>query len=192
MDRTELSKNIVRGLEAYRELLHRYPQWRGEVVHLAFAYPSRHDLPVYREYTGQVQRLAQEVNDEFARPGWEPVVLNVLDDYPRSLAAYRLADVLLVNPVRDGMNLVAKEAPVLSDNGLRAGALPRGGRGGRAGGRRAAGQPVRRVRAPPTRWTARCRWTRPSAPTAPPGWPRPRPRCPRSSGSTDQLDALGS
>jgi trehalose 6-phosphate synthase len=117
VDRTELSKNIVRGLEAYRELLHRYPHWRGEVVHLAFAYPSRHDLPVYREYTGQVQRLAQEVNDEFERPGWEPVLLNVLDDYPRSLAAYRLADVLLVNPVRDGMNLVAKEAPVLSDNG---------------------------------------------------------------------------
>ncbi len=117
VDRTELSKNIVRGLEAYRELLHRYPRWRGEVVHLAFAYPSRHDLPVYREYTGQVQRLAQEVNDEFERPGWEPVVLNVLDDYPRSLAAYRIADVLLVNPVRDGMNLVAKEAPVLSDSG---------------------------------------------------------------------------
>jgi hypothetical protein len=44
VDRTELSKNIVRGLQAYRELLHRYPQWRGEVVHLAFAYPSRHDL----------------------------------------------------------------------------------------------------------------------------------------------------
>ena len=73
VDRTELSKNIVRGLEAYRELLHRYPHWRGEVVHLAFAYPSRHDLPVYREYTGQVQRLAQEINDEFGRPGWEPV-----------------------------------------------------------------------------------------------------------------------
>ncbi|MFI5100103.1 MAG: trehalose-6-phosphate synthase [Actinomycetes bacterium] len=117
VDRTELSKNIVRGLEAYRELLVRFPRWRGEVVHLAFAYPSRHDLPVYREYTGQVQRLAQEINDEFGHPGWEPVLLHVQDDYPRSLAAYRIADVLLVNPVRDGMNLVAKEAPVLSDGG---------------------------------------------------------------------------
>ena len=87
------------------------------MVHLAFAYPSRHDLPVYREYTGQVQRLAQEINDEFGHPGWEPVLLHVQDDYPRSLAAYRIADVLLVNPVRDGMNLVAKEAPVLSDGG---------------------------------------------------------------------------
>jgi trehalose 6-phosphate synthase len=117
VDRTELSKNIVRGLEAYRELLQRHPRWRGEVVHLAFAYPSRHDLPVYREYTGQVQRLALEINDEFGHPGWEPVLLHVQDDYPRSLAAYRIADVLLVNPVRDGMNLVAKEAPVLSDGG---------------------------------------------------------------------------
>ena len=117
VDRTELSKNIVRGLEAYRELLQRYPQWQRRVVHLAFAYPSRHDLPVYREYTGQVQRLAREINDELGDPEWEPVTLHVEDDYPRSLAAYRLADVMLVNPIRDGMNLVAKEAPVLSDAG---------------------------------------------------------------------------
>jgi trehalose 6-phosphate synthase len=117
VDRTELSKNIVRGLGAYRELLHRYPQWRGRVTHLAFAYPSRHDLPVYREYTAAVQRTADAVNDEFGTPDWRPVVLHVEDDYPRSLAAYVLADVLLVNPLRDGMNLVAKEAPVLAERG---------------------------------------------------------------------------
>ncbi|MCU1589224.1 MAG: Alpha,alpha-trehalose-phosphate synthase (UDP-forming), partial [Frankiales bacterium] len=114
----ELSKNIVRGLEAYRELLRRWPEHRGRVVHLAFAYPSRHDLPEYREYTGAVQRVAREVNEEFATPGWVPVHLEVRDDYPRSLAAMRLADVLVVNPLRDGMNLVAKEGPVLSENGL--------------------------------------------------------------------------
>jgi trehalose 6-phosphate synthase len=118
VDRTELSKNIVRGLEAYRELLRRWPEHRERVVHLAFAYPSRHDLPEYREYTGAVQRLAREVNEEFARPGWVPVTLEVKDDYPRSLAAMRLADVLVVNPLRDGMNLVAKEGPVLSENGV--------------------------------------------------------------------------
>lgn len=118
IDRTELSKNIVRGLEAYRELLRAWPQWRERVVHLAFAYPSRHDLPEYREYTGAVQRVAREVNEEFAAPGWVPVHLEVRDDYARSLAAYSLADVLLVNPVRDGMNLVAKEGPVLSGRGL--------------------------------------------------------------------------
>jgi trehalose 6-phosphate synthase len=118
IDRTELSKNIVRGLEAYRELLRRWPEHRERVVHLAFAYPSRHDLPEYREYTGAVQRVAREVNEEFATPGWVPVHLEVKDDYPRSLAAMQLADVLVVNPLRDGMNLVAKEGPVLSENGV--------------------------------------------------------------------------
>jgi trehalose 6-phosphate synthase len=117
VDRTELSKNIVRGLEAYRELLRTHPQWRGKVVHLAFAYPSRHDLPEYREYTGAVQRLARQIEDEFAEPGWDPLMLEVNDDYARSLAACRIADVMLVNPIRDGMNLVAKEGPILSDRG---------------------------------------------------------------------------
>ncbi|MEX2292070.1 MAG: trehalose-6-phosphate synthase [Mycobacteriales bacterium] len=118
VDRTELSKNIVRGLEAYRELLRGWPQWRGRVVHLALAYPSRHDLPEYREYTGAVQRVAREVNEEFASADWLPVHLEVRDDHARSLAAYVLADVLVVNPLRDGMNLVAKEGPVLSERGL--------------------------------------------------------------------------
>jgi trehalose 6-phosphate synthase len=117
IDRTELSKNIVRGLAAYRELLITYPQWRGKVVQLAFAYPSRHDLPEYREYTASVQRLARQISDEFGTDAWDPLILQVNDDYARSLAAYRLADVLLVNPIRDGMNLVAKEGPILSDRG---------------------------------------------------------------------------
>lgn len=114
IDRTELSKNIVRGLIAYREFLADHPEWHGKVVHLVFAYPSRHDLPEYREYTAAVRRCAKEIDDEFATEDWDPLILSVHDDYPRSLAAYRLADVLVVNPVRDGMNLVAKEGPVLS------------------------------------------------------------------------------
>ncbi|MCT9935283.1 trehalose-6-phosphate synthase [Planotetraspora sp. A-T 1434] len=114
IDRTELSKNIVRGLTAYREFLAEHPEWHGRVVHLAFAYPSRHDLPEYREYTAAVQRCAKEIEDQYATEDWDPLILNVHDDYPRSLAAYRLADVLLVNPIRDGMNLVAKEGPILS------------------------------------------------------------------------------
>ncbi len=117
IDRTELSKNIVRGLHAYRELLERHPEWRGRVVHAVFAYPSRHDLPEYREYTAEVLRVAQEIENAFATPDWNPVMLDVTDDYARSLAAYRLAEVLVVNPVRDGMNLVAKEGPVLAEEG---------------------------------------------------------------------------
>ena len=115
IDRTELSKNIVRGLLAYRELLVTHPEWRGQVTHVAFAYPSRHDLPEYREYTASVQRLARQIEDEFGTDDWNPLILEVNDDYARSLAAYRLADVLLVNPIRDGMNLVAKEGPILSE-----------------------------------------------------------------------------
>ncbi len=117
VDRTELSKNIVRGLLAYRRLLEDRPEWRERVVHVAFAYPSRQDLAVYRDYTAEVQRLADEINSQYGTPGWTPVVLHVKDDFARSLAAYRLADVALVNPIRDGMNLVAKEVPVVSDAG---------------------------------------------------------------------------
>jgi trehalose 6-phosphate synthase len=117
IDRTELSKNIVRGLAAYRELLRSRPEWQGRVMHLAFAYPSRHDLAEYREYTAAVQRMAEQIEEEFATPDWTPLDVRVDDDYARSLAAYRVADVVLVNPVRDGMNLVAKEAPIASDRG---------------------------------------------------------------------------
>jgi trehalose 6-phosphate synthase len=117
VDRTELSKNIVRGLLAYRQLLADHPEWRERVVHVAFAYPSRQDLAVYRDYTAEVQRVAERINEEYGTDTWRPVVLHVKDDFARSLAAYRLADVALVNPVRDGMNLVAKEVPVVSDEG---------------------------------------------------------------------------
>ena len=117
VDRTELSKNIVRGLLAYRELLRTRPDWRGQVVHIAYAYPSRHDLPEYREYTAMVQRVGREIEEEFGTDDWDPLLLEVGNDYPGSLAALRLADVLLVNPVRDGMNLVAKEGVVLSEPG---------------------------------------------------------------------------
>jgi trehalose 6-phosphate synthase len=117
VDRTELSKNLVRGLAAYRELLATRPEWHGRVVHLAFAYPSRSSIPEYRAYTDHVRRVAHEIVEEFRTPDWNPLILEVRDDYPRSLAACALADVLLVNPIRDGMNLVAQEGPVLSEHG---------------------------------------------------------------------------
>jgi trehalose 6-phosphate synthase len=117
VDRTELSKNIVRGLDAYRELLATRPEWRGRVTHLAFAYPSRSGLAEYQAYTARVHELAAQINAEFGTPDWEPLILEVKDDYPRSLAACGVADVLLVNPIRDGMNLVAEEGPILSERG---------------------------------------------------------------------------
>ena len=117
VDRTEPSKNIVRGLTAYRELLTNRPEWHGQVVHLAFAYPSRSAVPGYRAYIEQVRHIAAEITAEFRTPDWNPLLLEVKDDYPRSLAACAVADVLLVNPIRDGMNLVAQEGPVLSERG---------------------------------------------------------------------------
>jgi trehalose 6-phosphate synthase len=117
IDRAELSKNILRGLAAYRELLTTRPEWRGRVVHVAFAYPSRSSVPGYREYTGEILRMAAAITEEFGTADWDPLILEVKDDYPRSLAAARVADVLVVNPIRDGMNLVAEEGPVLSDRG---------------------------------------------------------------------------
>ncbi|HWF16006.1 MAG TPA: trehalose-6-phosphate synthase [Acidimicrobiales bacterium] len=115
-DRMEPSKNIVRGMLAFEELLTAYPQWRGRVVHLAFAYPSRQGLAEYLAYAADVEHTAERINHAFgaAADGWTPIVLSLRDDRARSLAALTLSDVLLVNPVRDGLNLVAKEGPLLN------------------------------------------------------------------------------
>jgi trehalose 6-phosphate synthase len=116
VDRTELSKNVWRGLLAYRELLRRYPQWRGRVVHAVFNNPSREDLPAYREYTASIERLTSDIEEEFATDDWTPVLLEIADDYPAALAALRRSDVVFINSVRDGMNLVVLEALVISEH----------------------------------------------------------------------------
>jgi len=115
VDRTELSKNVLRGLLAYRELLRARREWHDRVVHVVYNYPSREDLPEYREYTAAVERLAREIDDEFSTDDWTPLVLEIGDDYPGSLAAMRRSDVVFVNSVRDGMNLVVLEGIVLSE-----------------------------------------------------------------------------
>ena len=74
-------------------------------------------MPGYRAYTDEILRMAAEITEEFGTADWDPLILELKDDYPRSLAAARVADVLVVNPIRDGMNLVAEEGPVLSDRG---------------------------------------------------------------------------
>jgi trehalose 6-phosphate synthase len=114
VDRMELSKNILRGLEGYALFLERNPRARQRVVHYALAYASRRDLPEYQSYTAEVKHTAEAINDRFRTRTWEPVVLELRDNYPRALAAMAMADVLLVNPVWDGMNLVAKEGPAVS------------------------------------------------------------------------------
>jgi trehalose 6-phosphate synthase len=115
-DRMEPSKNIVRGMLAFEELLTRRPEWHGEVVHLAFAYPSRQGLAEYLAYAADVEHTAERINHAWGSADWAPIVLSLVDDRARSLAALTLSDVLLVNPVRDGLNLVAKEGPLLNRN----------------------------------------------------------------------------
>ncbi|MDT4911670.1 MAG: trehalose 6-phosphate synthase [Pseudonocardiales bacterium] len=115
VDRTELSKNVWRGLLAYRELLRTRPEWHGRVVHAVYNNPSREDLPAYREYTARIERLAQEIDDEFGTEDWTPLLFEIGDDYPAALAVLRRSDVVFVNSVRDGMNLVVLEGLVLSE-----------------------------------------------------------------------------
>lgn len=115
VDRAELSKNVYRGLLAYRELLRRWPRWQGRVVHAVFDNPSREDIPEYREYTAAIERLAREIDEEFSTEEWTPLLLRIEQDYPTALAALTLTDVVFVNSIRDGMNLVVFEAVLLAE-----------------------------------------------------------------------------
>ena len=114
VDRTDPSKNIVRGFRAFGLLLERHPELCGRVGMLALLAPSRQDIPEYADYVAAIGQAVRAVNERFARDGWIPVELDVADDFPRSVAGYKQFDVLLVNPVFDGLNLVAKEAPLVN------------------------------------------------------------------------------
>jgi trehalose 6-phosphate synthase len=114
VDRVELSKNLLRGFSAYEEFLETRPHWRGRVVFLALAYPSRERLADYLAYRSEVEHTVARINERWGTEGWTPIVLDVADDRFRSMAALARYDVLLVNPVRDGLNLVAKEGPLVN------------------------------------------------------------------------------
>jgi trehalose 6-phosphate synthase len=119
VDRAELSKNILRGFEAYEIFLENRSEWRGRVVFLAHLNPSRTDIPEYGTYLTECRAAVRRINARFGRKGWKPVRLSVRDDVAITLAAFALYDALLVNPVFDGMNLVAKEGAVLNEeNGV--------------------------------------------------------------------------
>jgi len=116
VDRIDPSKNIVRGFHAFGLLLERHPELHGKVSMSALLTPSRQDIPEYVEYAAAVEAAAREVNDHFGRDGWQPVDLDIADDFSRSVAGYKQFDVLLVNPVFDGLNLVAKEAFLVNEH----------------------------------------------------------------------------
>lgn len=115
IDRSEPSKNIVRGFQAYDEMLEAHPEHIGKVQFLAVLVPSRLEVEEYQDYLNQLMAAAGSVNAKYGTSEWEPIRVLVGESYPRALAAMRLYDVLLVNPVADGMNLVAKEGPLVNE-----------------------------------------------------------------------------
>jgi trehalose 6-phosphate synthase len=119
VDRMDLSKNTVRGFHAYDRMFERHPEMLEQVTFLARLQPSRGDIPEYANYAEAIEKAVDEVNEKHGTNSWKPVVLSMEDNFPRSVAAYKNYDVLLVNPVRDGMNLIAKEAVVANEqNGV--------------------------------------------------------------------------
>jgi len=114
VDRIEPSKNILRGLEAFRALLENHPEHRGRVQMMALLVPSRMEVSEYQDYLQEIMAQAGMINAEFSDQYWEPVRILVGESYPRALAAMQLYDVLLVNPIADGMNLVAKEGALVN------------------------------------------------------------------------------
>jgi trehalose 6-phosphate synthase len=115
VDRIELSKNLLRGFHAFDDLLEQHPSIRGQIMFGAFVYPSREGLAEYLGYRQEVVSLVRWINAKWGTADWTPILLDTVDNYPRSVAALRRYDVLLVNPVRDGLNLVAKEGPLVNE-----------------------------------------------------------------------------
>ena len=113
-DRVEPSKNILRGLEAYRILLEDHPEHHDKVQMLALLVPSRLEVDEYQTYLRDIMAEAGMINARFSTEFWEPVRIIVGDNYYRALAAMQIYDVLLVNPIADGMNLVAKEGVLVN------------------------------------------------------------------------------
>ena len=114
VDRIDPSKNVLRGFAAYDRLLEASPSWRERVVFLARMNPSRETVAEYQSYHREVELAAERVNERWARGDWLPVVLDTADDYALTVGAMTRYDALLVNSVKDGLNLVAKEGPIVN------------------------------------------------------------------------------
>jgi trehalose 6-phosphate synthase len=114
VDRAEPSKNIIRGLRAWELLLERYPEYRGKVNLIQFLVPSRTELGVYQTYTDEIFELVDVINDHYGDVTWQPVHVLYENNYAQAIAGMHFYDVLFVNPLIDGMNLVSKEGPLVN------------------------------------------------------------------------------
>jgi trehalose 6-phosphate synthase len=115
VDRADLSKNVLRGFSAFDLFLDQHPEFNERVTFVAQLMPSRRDVPEYEEYLERIEALVAVVNHRHGTPDWMPIQLKLRDDLEEALASYKHYDVLLVNAMFDGMNLVAKEGPLLNE-----------------------------------------------------------------------------
>ncbi len=133
VDRADLSKNVLRGFSAFDTFLEQYPEFREKVTFIAHLQPSRLDVPEYAEYMERIEALVAVVNHRHGTTDWMPIDLRIYENFPEAVARYKHFDLLIVNSLFDGMNLVAKEAPALNTRERRRDALrehrrPRGAR----------------------------------------------------------------
>lgn len=114
VDRADLSKNVLRGFTAFDTFLSDHPEFRERVTFVAHLQPSRQDVPEYAEYLERIEALVAVVNHRHGTTDWMPIDLRIYEDFDEAVARYRHCDLLMVNAIFDGMNLVAKEAPVIN------------------------------------------------------------------------------
>jgi trehalose 6-phosphate synthase len=114
VDRADLSKNVLRGFTAFDTFLQQHPEFRERVTFIAHLQPSRQDVPEYQEYLERIEALVAVVNHRHGTTDWMPIDLRIYENFPEAVARYKQFDLLMVNPIFDGMNLVAKEAPAVN------------------------------------------------------------------------------
>jgi len=115
VDRLDPSKNIADGFEAYGLMLERNPRLRGKIRFIAHLVPSRENVVEYSMYKRRVFEVIDGINRKYGTPGWQPITAFLEHNRLRAIAGLSLYDVLLVNSVADGLNLVSKEGPVLNE-----------------------------------------------------------------------------
>jgi trehalose 6-phosphate synthase len=115
VDRADLSKNVLRGFSAFDVFLEQHPEFREKITFIAQLMPSRTDVPEYAEYLERIEAVVAVVNHRHGSPDWMPIQLKLRDDLEEAVAAYKHYDVLIVNAMFDGMNLVAKEGPMVNE-----------------------------------------------------------------------------
>jgi len=114
VDRADLSKNVLRGFTAFDTFLSQHPEFREEVTFIAHLQPSRQDVPEYAEYLERIEALVAVVNHSHGTTDWMPIDLKIYENFHDAVARYKHFDLLMVNSIFDGMNLVAKEAPAVN------------------------------------------------------------------------------